>query len=75
MVNTQINEIRQAHQDTAYYGVSEKDDIEPKDLEKCIIELKKSGLSVESIREDILPGLGFSLSTLPEAIINLLNKS
>ncbi|TCC88781.1 ATP-binding protein [Pedobacter frigiditerrae] len=74
MVNTQINEIRQAHQDTAYSGVSEKDEIEPMDLEKCIIELKKNGLSVESIREDILPGLGFNLSSLPEAIINLLNR-
>ncbi|WP_316786640.1 ATP-binding protein [Pedobacter frigiditerrae] len=72
MVNTQLNQIRQSHQDSDFTGIPEKDDIALTDLEKCILELKANGISSESIREDILPSLGFHISSIPENIINLL---
>lgn len=72
MVNTQINEIRQAHQPTDFAGVAEKDGITPYELEQCIYRLKQSGLSSEIIRTDILPDLGFNAATLPETVLNLL---
>lgn len=73
MINTQVNEIRQTHQNTDFTGIPEKDGIDISELEKCISELKKRGLSSEIVREDIVPGLGFNISSLPEHILNLIN--
>lgn len=72
MVNTHINEIRQAHQHVDFTGVPEKDGITHAELEQCILRLKKSGLSSEIIRNDILPDLGFNEATIPETVLNLL---
>ncbi|KQM65193.1 ATP-binding protein [Pedobacter sp. Leaf216] len=72
MIETSINSVRHAHQEKEFTGTEEKDGINFKELEQCVQELKKSGISSESIKDDILPSLGFSISSLPESLINLL---
>ncbi len=72
MINTRINEIRQTHEEKAFIGVEEKDGLSLKDLITCVNELIESGLSSELIKDEILPNLGFSESSLPQEVIQLL---
>jgi len=72
MINTRINEIRQTHEAKAFVGIEEKDGMSSKDLIICVNELIESGLSTEHIKNEILPNLGFSLSSLPNEVIQLL---
>ena len=72
MVNTQINEIRQAHQQNDFSGNIHKDRLSTEDLEISINRLVSSGIPIEIIKDDILPNLGFNNHSLPEHILNLL---
>ncbi|MFF5383342.1 ATP-binding protein [Pedobacter suwonensis] len=72
MIETTLNSMKHAHQEKEYTGVTEADGLDYADLEACLKAFKDSGLSSETIKEDILPSLGFTLSSLPESIINLL---
>jgi hypothetical protein len=72
MINTRINEIRQTHEDKAFVGIEEKDGLSLKDLITCVKELIESGLSSELIKNDILPNLGFTESSMPQEVIQLL---
>lgn len=73
MINTGINEIRQTHEEKAFVGIEEKDGLSLNDLIVGIIQLKKSGLSNDQIKKEILPNLGYKIDSLPAEIINLLN--
>jgi hypothetical protein len=72
MVNTRINSIRQSHEDHSFIGVEEKDGLSLKDILICIQQLKDNGLSAEQIKNDILPNLGYTESSLPKEIMDLL---
>jgi len=72
MINTRINKIRQTHEDIAFIGIEEKDGLSVKDLVTCVNELIASGLSSELIKTDILPNLGFTESSLPQEVMQLL---
>jgi hypothetical protein len=72
MINTRINHIRQTHEEKAFVGIEEKDGLSLKDLMICINELKESGLSSEHIKSDILPNLGYTESSLPTEVMQLL---
>ncbi|QPH37870.1 ATP-binding protein [Pedobacter endophyticus] len=72
MIETTLNSMKHAHQDKEYSGITETDGLEYADLEACIMAFKDNGLSNETIREDIFPSLGFTVSTLPQSIIKLL---
>jgi hypothetical protein len=72
MINTRINEIRQTHEEKAFVGIEEKDGLSLKDLITCVNELIESGLSSELIKNDILPNLGFTESSLPQEVTQLL---
>lgn len=72
MINTRINEIRQTHEDKTFVGIEEKDGLSLKDLITCVNDLIESGLSSELIKNDILPNLGFTESSLPQQVIQLL---
>lgn len=72
MINTRINEIKQTHEEKAFVGIEEKDGLAVKDLITCVNLLIESGLSSEQIKKDILPNLGFTQSTLPQEVIQLL---
>ena len=72
MINTRINEIRQTHEEKAFVGIVEKDGLSGNDIVTCVKELIESGLSSELIKNDILPSLGFAVSSLPQEIKQLL---
>ena len=72
MINTRINDIRESHEEKDFVGIEEKDGLSLKDLIICINELKESGLSSELIKNDIIPNLGFIVSTLPHEVMQLL---
>jgi hypothetical protein len=72
MINTRINEIRQTHEEKEFVGIAEKDGLSLKDLMICVTQLIESGLSAELIKNDILPNLGFTESSLPKEVIQLL---
>lgn len=72
MINTRINKIRQTHEEKAFVGIEEKDGLSLKDLITCVHELIESGLSSELIKNEILPNLGFTESTLPREVLQLL---
>jgi hypothetical protein len=72
MINTRLNEIRQTHEEKEFVGIEEKDGLSLEDLIACVNELIDSGLSSELIKKEILPNLGFTESTLPQEVIQLL---
>ena len=72
MINTRINKIRQTHEDNAFVGIEEKDGLSLQDLITCVKELIESGLSSELIKNDILPNLGYTESSLPQEVVQLL---
>jgi hypothetical protein len=72
MINTRINEIRQTHEVKEFVGIEEKDGLSLKDLITCVNELIESGLSSEMIKNEILPNLGFTESSLPQEVLQLL---
>ncbi len=72
MINTRINTIRQTHEEKAFVGVVEKDGVSAEDLISCVNQLKDSGLSIDQIKNDILPNLGFLVDSLPDQVKQLL---
>jgi hypothetical protein len=73
MINTSINKIRHNHEETSFLNIEEKDGLSVNDIIISLTSLKKNGFSSEQIKKDILPGLGFEESSLPEEIKQLLN--
>jgi hypothetical protein len=72
MINTRINEIRQTHEERAFIGSEEEDGLSLQDLITCVSELLEKGLSNELIRKEILPNLGFTESSWPQEVVQLL---
>lgn len=68
MINTRINGIRRVFEEKEFIGLEEKDGIKALELVETIKQLLAAGISKESIKEDILPNLGFNLSSLPENV-------
>jgi hypothetical protein len=73
MINTRVNNIRHVHEEKDFLGVEDKDGLSIDELEDSILELQSNGVSNETIREDIIPHLGYRLSSLPDNIKMLLN--
>ncbi|GGZ88201.1 ATP-binding protein [Algibacter mikhailovii] len=72
MINTRVNNIRHVHEEKEFLGIEEKDGLSVEELYKNILELLSSGITNEMIREEIIPHLGFSYSSLPENIKAIL---
>jgi hypothetical protein len=72
MINNQVNNIRHVHEEKEFTGLVEKDGIEVTEIEKTIDELLKKGFTIEIIKNDVLPHLGFKLSSLPSGLQNKL---
>jgi hypothetical protein len=73
MINTRVNNIRHVHEEKEFLGIEEKDGIDLNSLITTVEELIKSGISKIMIKEDILPHLGFKISSIPDEIKRLLN--
>ncbi len=72
MINTRVNNIRHVHEEKEFLNVIEKDGIYSEDIVNVIKELLESQVTKETIREDILPHLGFKYVSLPEEVKSLL---
>jgi hypothetical protein len=73
MINTRVNNIRHVHEERDFLGIEEKDGLTIEELESNINELLLGGMTIELIKEEIIPHLGFKYSSLPESIKSLLN--
>jgi hypothetical protein len=74
MINTQINKIRQTHDDHQFTGIVDDDGIALETIMLCISECEKRGLSAQEIKRDILPAFGFKSNSYPLEILNLLKN-
>jgi hypothetical protein len=72
MINTRVNNIRHVHEEKEFLGIEEKDGIDLNALKTTVEELINSGISRIMIKEEILPHLGFKISSLPDEIKILL---
>jgi len=73
MINNKVNNIRQVHEDKEFVGLVEKDGIDADEIKSTIEDLLKNGISKDIIKEEIIPHLGFKVSSLPETIQSLLH--
>jgi hypothetical protein len=73
MINTQINTIRQSHEDKVFLGLEQSNDISTKELLETIKSLKENGIDVQIIKTEILPKLGYTLNSFPEEILKELD--
>lgn len=73
MINTQISDIRQTHEDKTFLGIEEKNNISTKDLLETINSLIASGIDIRIIKKDILPKLGYKINSFPEEISRILD--
>jgi hypothetical protein len=72
MINTSVNKIRHVHEDISFVNIEEKDGLSLNDILISLTTLINSGFTSEQIKKDILPGLGFEESSLPEEIKKIL---
>ena len=73
MINTQISEIKQTHEDQVFLGIEKKNSISTDELLNTINSLKSSGISTQTIRLEILPKLGYKLNSYPDEILKALD--
>jgi len=75
MTNTTVNTIRQSHQDISYNSSnSSKNEVNSTDLILFIQQLRESGITLEQIKKDILPSLGYLTSSFPDDVTLLLRQ-
>ncbi|GAB3550968.1 ATP-binding protein [Spirosoma fluminis] len=72
MINTGINKLRHTHEDKSFQVTKENDSIED-DLESTIVNLIQKGIQKQTIKNTILPALGYRVDTIPHKITQLLN--
>ena len=72
IVKTNINRIRQVHEEKRFCGIEEEDGLSEAELILCISELTSLGLSPSIIKERIVDDLGFVYESLPAKAIELL---
>jgi hypothetical protein len=69
MINSSVNKIRHVHEEK-HYGSSNDNTFSIVELGAIVDSLILGGVSSEQIRENIIPGLGYSYSSIPEEIKN-----
>jgi hypothetical protein len=73
MVNTQISSIKQTHEDKVFLGVEQENSISTEELLLTVKSLISSGIDPSVIKKEILPNLGYKVSTYPTKILEVLN--
>jgi hypothetical protein len=72
MINTRVNNIRQVHEEKEFVSIEKEDGMTAEELESNIVDLLKSGISKDLIKDGIIPHLGFKFSSLPDSIKSLI---
>jgi Histidine kinase-, DNA gyrase B-, and HSP90-like ATPase len=73
MINTQINKIRQSHEDKIFLGIEQNNEISTNELLGTIKNLVSSGIELNIIKTEILPNLGYKINSFPNEILEVLN--
>ena len=73
MINTQINIIRESHEDKVFLDTEKIYEISIQDILKTIKSLKENGIDSNIIKKEILPKLGYQLNSFPSEILKELN--
>ena len=73
MINTQISQIKQTHEDKVFFGTKEENSLSTEELLKTITSLISNGIEPSIIKKEILPNLGYKINTFPEEILKVLN--
>jgi len=73
MVNTQISNIKQTHEDKVFLGIERENNISTEELLRTIKSLILNGIKPDIIKKEVLPNLGYKMSTYPTEILEVLN--
>lgn len=72
-INTQINNIRQTHENEIFLGVEDGNNLTKEELLVTINELINNGIDIQVIKMEVLPKLGYKMDSFPEEILEVLN--
>jgi len=73
MINIQISNIKQTHEDKVFLGIEKESEISTAELLQTIESLISNGIDPSIIKKEILPNLGYKINTFPEKILKVLN--
>ena len=74
MINTQISDIRQTHEDQVFLGIERNNSLSTEELLETINTLILSGFDIKVIKTEVLPKLGYKMDSFPEEILKVLNE-
>jgi hypothetical protein len=73
MVDTEINNIRQTHEDRVFLGIEKENEISEDELLATVHALLKNGIEKSIIKKEILPKLGYKMDSFPIEIKKVLD--
>ena len=73
MINTQINRVRQHHEERVFLGIENSNEVSASELLATIKALLSSGIDKKTIKKEILPSLGYKISSFPREILGVLD--
>ena len=73
MINTEINSIRQTHENRLFLGVEKESEISEDELLATVEALLASGIEKSIIKKEILPKLGYKINSFPIKIKKVLD--
>ncbi len=73
MINTEINSIRQTHEDRVFLGIEKENEISEDELLSTIHALLESGIEKSIIKKEILPKLGYKMDSFSIEIKKVLD--
>lgn len=73
MLVVKLNMIRDSHQQKSFITeIKSESTISEKELEDAISKLRNSGIPPEIIKKDLIPSLGYSLDSIPNSVLKIL---
>jgi len=73
MINTEINSIRQTHEDRVFLGIEKENEISEDELLATVHALLENGIDKRIIKKEILPKLGYKMDSFPIEIKKVLD--
>ena len=73
MINTEINSIRQTHEDRVFLGIENENEISEDELLATVHTLLENGIEKSIIKKEILPKLGYKMDSFPIKIKKVLD--
>ena len=74
MFNKEMNSIRKVHQDTKFIGAVEEEGLDKLELIGLVKGLLNEGFEPSYIKTHVIKQLGFEGASLPNEVMNLLEK-